>query len=83
MADADSISYQKYQSSHYVSERTKQRILSDMQAQGEVATRYTVLYLKDRKEHRTPWFKRRENANVALKLMRQKYGEKNAIIYVD
>lgn len=83
MANADSISYQKYHSSHYVSERTKQRILADMQAQGEVSTKYTVLYLKDRKEHRTPWFKRRENANVALKLMQQKYGEKNAMIYVD
>lgn len=55
----------------YVSERTKQRILADLQWKGEVSTRYTVLYLKDRKEHRTPWFKRRENANVALKLMQQ------------
>lgn len=54
MANADSISYQKYHSSHYVSERTKQRILADMQAQGEVSTKYTVLYLKDRKDTERP-----------------------------
>lgn len=68
---------------NHISERTRQRIIADLQSQVEVSTRYRVLYLKDRKEHKTPWFKVRERADIALKLMQQKYGEKNAIIYVD
>jgi hypothetical protein len=83
MATANSTEHTNNDQPHHISERTRQRIIADMQWQGDVSTRYRVLYLKDRKEHKTPWFKVRERADVALKLMRQKYGEKNAIIYVD
>ena len=66
-----------------ISQRDRQRIIDAQQWQGEVSTRYRVLYLKDRKEHSSAWFKSRKLANVALKLIQQTYGEKNAIIYVD
>lgn len=42
---------------------------------------YCVLYVKDRREHRTPWFKSKERAKVALQVMQRKYGK--AIIYMD
>lgn len=65
-----------------ISQRTRQRIIDDMEG-GEVSTRFCVLYLKERKEHRTAWFKSRELAHVALRLIRKKYGDKNAIVYID
>ncbi|MBA1238718.1 hypothetical protein G7015_09540 [Pseudomonas kunmingensis] len=42
-----------------------------------------VIYLKDRKEHRTAWFSSQERAQQALEIMQAKYGTKNAIIYLD
>lgn len=47
------------------------------------ATKCCVLYLKDKKEYRTAWFYRPDNAQRALKIMRKKYGQKNAIICLD
>ena len=46
-------------------------------------TKSCVFYLKDKKEFRTAWFYRPENAQRALQVMKNKYGEKNAIIYRD
>ena len=46
-------------------------------------TQYCVLYLKDRKELRTPWFRSYARAREALKLMQTRYGKRNAILYVD
>lgn len=46
-------------------------------------TKNCVLYLKDKKEFRTAWFYRLENAERALQVMKKKYGDKNAIIYLD
>ena len=47
------------------------------------ANKSCVLYLKEKKEFRTAWFYRPENAQRALQIMAQKYGEKNAVIYCD
>lgn len=45
--------------------------------------RYRVMYLKNGKEHRSSWLYREEHAQQGLAMMRAKYGERNAIIYVD
>lgn len=47
------------------------------------ATKYCVLYLKGGREHRTPWFRLRDNARRALEIMRRRYGQKSAIIWMD
>lgn len=47
------------------------------------APMYCVLYLKNGRERRSPWFYRRDHALTALELMQAKYGKKNAIIYLD
>lgn len=47
------------------------------------ATKYCVLYLKGGREHRTPWFSRRDNAQRALEIMRRRYGQNSAIIWLD
>ena len=64
-------------------EKTSQRIKADMEWKGDVSTRYCVLYLKEHREHRTAWFKSRERVNIAFNLLKQKYGEKNVIVYMD
>jgi hypothetical protein len=46
------------------------------------APQYCVLYLKGGKEKRTAWFSR-ERAQKALAILRAKYGERNAICYMD
>lgn len=45
--------------------------------------RYRVVYLKNGKEHRSAWLYREKHAQQGLAMMREKYGIKNAIIYVD
>lgn len=45
--------------------------------------RYCVMYLKERKEHKTAWFYRHAHAVRALEIMQDRYGEKNAIIFMD
>ncbi|ANY87630.1 MULTISPECIES: hypothetical protein [Pseudomonas] len=47
------------------------------------APMYCVLYLKEKRECRSPWFARREHAQAALDLMQAKYGKGKAIVYVD
>jgi hypothetical protein len=47
------------------------------------APRYCVMYLKAAREHATPWFYQPEHARRALDIIQRRYGEKNAIIYVD
>lgn len=44
---------------------------------------YCVLYLKNGREHQSPWLYRRDHAQAALELMQAKYGKNNAIIYRD
>ncbi len=46
-----------------------------------IGRRYAVLYLKNGRELRSPWFLRSSTAQTALQIMRQKHG--SAIIYVD
>lgn len=43
--------------------------------------RFCVLYLKDGKEHSSPWFGSRSRAHVARELLAAKYGP--AIVYMD
>lgn len=45
--------------------------------------RYRVMYMANGKERRSAWLYREQNAKQGLALMRAKYGERNAIIYVD
>jgi hypothetical protein len=47
------------------------------------APMYRVLYLVNKKEKQSPWLYRLENAKAALAMMQAKYGQRNAIIYVD
>jgi hypothetical protein len=47
------------------------------------APRYIVHFLKEGKEHTTPWFHSSDKAQKALKLMQDKYGARNCIIVVD
>lgn len=63
-------------------QREKDRARHALQAP-IASPKYRVLYLKNGKEHRSPWLYRQEHANKGLELMRAKYGQKNAIIYVD
>jgi len=46
------------------------------------APQYCVLYIKEGKEHRTPWFSH-SRAQKALTIMQAKYGKQKAIIYRD
>ncbi|WP_041656147.1 hypothetical protein [Marinobacter nauticus] len=46
------------------------------------APKCCVLYLENGREKRTAWMSR-ERAHEAATLMRAKYGERNAIVYVD
>ena len=46
------------------------------------APQYCVMYLKTGKEKRTAWMSR-ERAHKALHIMQAKYGERNAIVYMD
>lgn len=72
---------------------TKLQLLSDtscsrpggstVPARAGTATRYCVLYLKDRREQATPWFSTRDRAQRALCVMRARYGAASAIIYAD
>ena len=45
--------------------------------------RYSVMYLKNGKEHHSAWLYREEHARQGLAMMQAKYGQKNAILYVD
>jgi hypothetical protein len=47
------------------------------------APRYSVFYLVGGKERRTPWFSKKRNADRALSIMKAKYGDKNAIVFLD
>lgn len=61
-------------------ERDRQRTV----LQTPISTpRYRVMYLKNGKEHRSAWLYREEQARQGLAMMSAKYGERNAIIYVD
>lgn len=62
--------------------RERDRSRTDMQTP-IAGPRYRVLYLKDRKEHRTAWFHSADMARRALGIIQRRYGEKNAIIYKD
>lgn len=44
-------------------------------------TRTCVLYLKDGREHRSPWFASPARASRALAVMRRRYGA--AVLYRD
>lgn len=44
---------------------------------------YCVIFLKNGKEHQTPWFASKERARRALDLMKRRYGERNAVLYLD
>lgn len=46
------------------------------------APRFCVLYLKQGQEKRSPWMTQKR-AHKAATLMQAKYGERNAIVYVD
>lgn len=43
---------------------------------------YRVIYLKEGKEKRGAWMSR-ERAHKAAEMMQAKYGQRNAIVYVD
>ena len=45
--------------------------------------KFAVHYLKGGREHRFPWFLNEATAYRALAIMQGKYGQRNAIIYVD
>ena len=45
--------------------------------------RYQVLYLKNGREHHSAWLYCKARAQQGLAMMRAKYGESNAMIYVD
>lgn len=44
-------------------------------------TRSCILYIKDGREHRSPWFTSPARADRALAVMRRRYGR--ALIYID
>lgn len=46
------------------------------------APKCCVLYLENGREKRTAWMSR-EQAHKALAIMKAKYGERNAIVYLD
>lgn len=45
------------------------------------ASRYLVLWIRDGKERKSPWFLSEARALAAREMMAQKYGQ--AIVYVD
>lgn len=47
------------------------------------APRYRVMYMREGKERRSAWLYREDHARRGLEMMRAKYGQRNAIIYVD
>ena len=47
------------------------------------APRYKVMYLVGGKERQSAWLYDEAHAQQGLAMMKAKYGEKNAIIYVD
>lgn len=52
--------------------------------QAPIATpRYKVHFLKEGKEHTSPWLHSSDKAQKALKVMQDKYGARNCIIVVD
>ena len=60
----------------------KDRLRTDLQT--PISPRmYCVLYLKNGREHQSPRFSRRDHALTALELMQAKYGQNNAMIYLD
>jgi len=46
------------------------------------APQYCVFYLKEGKQEQTAWMSQ-GRAHKALEIMRAKYGQRNAIIYMD
>ena len=60
----------------------KDRLRTVLQAPISVPM-YRILYLKKGRECQSPWLYKKQNADIALGLMKKKYGERNAIIYVD
>lgn len=44
-------------------------------------TRYCVMYEKNGKEKRSPWFKSRERVDAAREILAAKYGA--TVVYVD
>ncbi|MFZ2387385.1 MAG: hypothetical protein WAW69_06225 [Polaromonas sp.] len=61
-------------------ERDRRRTLMQMPI---AAPRYRVMYLKNGKEHQSAWLYHKAHAQQGLAMMRAKYGERNALIYVD
>lgn len=47
------------------------------------APKYRVMYLKNGREYKSAWLYREEHAVQGLAAMQAKYGNRNAIIYVD
>lgn len=47
------------------------------------APRYTVIYLENKREKRTPWLYREDHANTALAVVQRRVGSDKAVIYVD
>lgn len=45
--------------------------------------RYRVMYLVDRRERQSAWLYNADHARQGLRMMQAKYGQRNAIIYVD
>jgi hypothetical protein len=69
-----------------LSPRQRQRNRDDLRhaLQAPIASpRYRVLYLREGREHCSAWLYQQEHAQRGLKMMQRKYGERNAIIYVD
>lgn len=47
------------------------------------APRYCVMYLVNGRERQSAWLYDRDHAHKGLQMMQAKYGDRNAIIYVD
>ena len=47
------------------------------------APRYRVMYLANGRERKSAWLYNNDHARKGLRMMQAKYGERNAIIYVD
>ena len=60
----------------------KDRIRTALQAPIS-STKMCVIYRKEGREIRSPWFYREDHARKALSIMQKKYGESNAILYLD
>lgn len=50
---------------------------------GGLGTKHQVLYLKNGKEHATPWYYTPARAQRALKIMQRRFGERNCILFRD